>query len=64
MPNEGGSNGNMPDCVRKTEELGIKVIGIGVGVPPDALSRQYSRSFSVQDVTDVPAQLRKIVEAL
>ncbi len=64
MPNQGGSNGNMPDCVRRIEEQGIKVIGIGIGVPPEALEKQYSRSFSVQDVTDVPAQLRKIVEAL
>ncbi len=63
-PNDGGGPDAMRQTVVQLENKGWKVIGMGVQVPPQALAKQYSRYFAIEDFDEVPDRLRAILEKL
>jgi hypothetical protein len=63
-PNTGGGPDAMRQTVESLERKGMDVIGIGVGVPPAALERQYKRFFSIENFEEVPQKLQTILEKM
>jgi len=63
-PNDEGGPNDMARLVAALEDKGIRIIGIGAGVPEKALANQYRRYFAIRNFSELPGKLRKIIEAL